>query len=70
VAAGYEIIAVIPGQRLEGGLRIVETLEAVAITQPHEVNFSVTVDKTGGWKAALVAAVAAEAAELESVFDL
>lgn len=66
---GYEIISVIPSQRLEGGMTIVPTIEAVGITRPHDVNFSVTVDKVDGWRDALLAAAAQEAAELESVFD-
>lgn len=68
--AGYEIVAVIPGQRLEGGIRIVETIEAVAFSKPHDISFSVVVDKVEGWKADLAGKVAAEANELESVFDI
>lgn len=67
--AGYTIIAVSTNQRLVAGTQIVETLEAVAITSPHEVNFSVTVDKKPGWQDALKAAAQAEADALESVFD-
>lgn len=68
--AEFEIIAVSTDQRLEGGTRIVETITAVGITRPHDVNFSVTVDKAPDWKAALIAAAQAEADELESVFEL
>lgn len=67
---GYTIIGVATGQRLEGGTRIIETVEAIALTTPNNVNFAVTVDKKPGWKEAIAAAAAAEAAELESVFDL
>lgn len=68
--ATFTVIGVAIGSRLEGGIRVVETVEGIGITQPHEVNFSATVDKVPGWKAALQAAMQAEADELESVFDL
>lgn len=70
MAETYTIQSVIPSQRLVGGTRIQETIEAVGVTIPHEVSFSVSVDKTGDWRTALADAAAAEAAELESVFEL
>lgn len=66
--AQYEIIGLLPGSRLEAGTRIIDTISATFVTQPHEVNGEVTVDKVEGWRDALIAAVAKEAAELESVF--
>lgn len=66
----FTILAVIPEQRLQSGTTVVEVVTASGITHPHEVSFSVTVDKVGDWKAALAAAAASEAADLESVFDL
>ena len=68
--AAFTIIAVSTGQRLEAGVRIVETLEAICVTAEHEINYSVTVDKTEGWKERLAAAAQSEADELESVFAL
>lgn len=70
MADTYTILSVIPSQRLQGGVTVIETIEAVGITIPHEVSFSVSVDKVAGWRDALAAAAAAEAAELESVFSL
>ena len=68
--AAFSIIAVSTGQRLDAGVRVVETLEAICVTADHEINYSVTVDKTEGWKARLQAAAQSEADELESVFEL
>lgn len=68
--AGYTVIGVATGQRLVNGVTIIETLEAVAVTSPNEINFSVTVDKTAGWKEEIAAKLQAEANELESVFQL
>ena len=70
MADGYELQAVTPSSRLEAGTRIVETLEAVAVTKPHSIQFSVTVDKVAGYSDALHAALAAEAAELEGLFNV
>lgn len=67
--ASYEIVSVIPSERLEAnGLTIVPTIELVGSSVPHAIGFSVTVDKTEGWKARLEAAAEAEALELESLF--
>jgi len=47
----------------------VETIEASGLTSPHDIGFTVTVDKVPGWKDTLLARAADEAAELESLFD-
>jgi hypothetical protein len=69
VAATFEITALIPTQELTPANKILEVMEASGTTIPHGVNFTVTVPKTTNWKAALLEAAAAEAAELESVFE-
>jgi len=70
VADLYTNTAVVPSQRLGPGNTPVDIVEATAVTHPHDVMFSVQVDKKPGWKDALAAAARAEAAELESAFDL
>ena len=68
MAANFTTMAVLFGTRLVGGTQIVETAELTGLSIPHEVSFTVTVDKVDGWKDALLAAAAAEAAEVESLF--
>lgn len=70
MAEGYTVIGVVPSQRLQGGTTIIETIEATAVTTDHEVSISASVDKVGDWRAALAAALQAEADSVESVFDL
>jgi hypothetical protein len=69
MADTFEITAVVPSSRLDGQ-RVVDTIEASGFTKPNSISFTVQVDKVGSWKAAVAAKAAAEAAELESVFEL
>lgn len=70
MAANYVLTAAIVGSRLEAGTRIVETVEGIFETVPNGIGFSVTVDKVPGYREALAAEAAREAAELESLFQL
>lgn len=69
MAAQFEIIAAAPTQELDGAGRLVDVMELTGVTIPHQVNFTVKVPKVGGWRDAALARAAAEAAELESLFD-
>lgn len=65
----FEIQSALPTQRLNSAQQLEDVIEAVAVTKPHGVVFSVSVQKVPGWRAMLLARAAEEAAELESLFD-
>lgn len=69
MAAGFEVTAAMPTQELDASQRLVDVMILSGRTIPHSVVFSVTVPKVSGWRDAALAAAAAEAAELESLFD-
>jgi hypothetical protein len=70
VASTFVITAAFPSQRATPAGDLYDVIEASGHTLPHEVAFSVTVRKEGDWKATLAELAAAEAAELESLFEL
>ena len=65
----FDIIAALPTLDLNESNRLVQMIEATGVTKPHGVEFTVSVQKTPGWKDRLMALAASEAAELESIFD-
>jgi uncharacterized protein YggE len=69
VADTFEITAALPTQELDAGGRLIDVIEAVGVTKPNGVVFTVRVPKTGAWREALIAAARAEAAELEAIFN-
>lgn len=69
MAAQFEITAATATQELDATGRIVNIMVATGVTVPHSVAFTVQVPKEPGWRDALLALVAREAAELESLFE-
>lgn len=69
MAETFDITAAIPTPRLEGQT-VVTYMEVAGFTKPHGIGFMVEVRKQPGWQEAAKRLAEAEAAELESVFDL
>jgi len=69
MAETFDVTAAIASQRLNG-TEIVDVMEVTAITKPHGISITVTVTKAPGWKEVAQAQLAAEAEDVESVFDL
>lgn len=64
----YDLTAAIPVPKLEGQ-SVVIYMEVAGITKPHSIGFTVEVRKQPGWQDEARRLAAAEAADLESVFD-
>lgn len=70
MADTYEVVGAIATQRLVNGVEIQDVMEVTAVSKPNGVTFTVTVPKSPGWVEAVAAAAAAEAAQVEAVFNL
>ena len=70
MADSYDVLSAIATQRLVNGVDIQDVMEVTAVSKPNGVTFTIQVPKTAGWKDAAASALASEAAEMESVFDL
>lgn len=68
MAANFEIIAAVPTESFDGAGRPAPVMRVDALSKPHDVSISVTVPKVEGWKENALAQLAAEAAEVESLF--
>jgi hypothetical protein len=70
MADTYEVVGALATQRLINGVTIEDVMEVTAVSKPNGVTFTVEVPKTAGWVQAAASKLAAEAAEMESVFGL
>lgn len=70
MADTYDVVGAIATQRLVNGVDIEDVMQVTAVSKPHGVTFTVEVPKTAGWVEAAAVALAAEAADVESVFGL
>ena len=70
MAENFDVVGVVPTQRLVNGTQLSDVIELTGVTKPHGVMFTVEAAKAPGWKDAILAAAEREAAELESVFGL
>lgn len=66
---GYTITAAIATQELDASGRLVDVMEATGVTTPNGAAFVVRTAKTPGWRDRIRELAAAEAAELESLFE-